>query len=251
MHGNVERYACRRVRRRSSVLVSRAFAGADHAVMVGQFEWWFGGGADAAIAERFAPVLERAARGELDHWSYSPRSRLALIIVLDQFSRSIHRGTARAFAQDQKALDLALRGHRDRSLRGPRDAVGENVLLPAFGALRGAHASGDGGQARRGARGTGDQQSSAGSWSTRRRRRVAIATSSPASAAILIATPSWGGNRRPKSSTTWPAASSCIRGRCRTDPRTFAGPFEIGALVTCCARTIPRWRACSSRSRPG
>ncbi|MGH6902962.1 MAG: DUF924 family protein, partial [Geminicoccaceae bacterium] len=82
----------------------------EHAVMVRQFEWWFRGGADAAIAERFAVLLEPAAQGELDHWSQGPRSRLALIIVLDQFSRSIHRGTARAFAQDQKALALALQG---------------------------------------------------------------------------------------------------------------------------------------------
>jgi uncharacterized protein (DUF924 family) len=82
----------------------------DHAAMVRQFEWWFRGGADAAIAERFTAVLERAARGDLDHWAQSPRSRLALIVVLDQFSRSIYRGTARAFAQDPKALELALEG---------------------------------------------------------------------------------------------------------------------------------------------
>jgi uncharacterized protein (DUF924 family) len=82
----------------------------DHAVMVSQFEWWFGGGADPTVAERFPPLLERAARGDLDHWSQRPRSRLALIIVLDQFSRSIHRGTARAYAQDRKALALALQG---------------------------------------------------------------------------------------------------------------------------------------------
>jgi uncharacterized protein (DUF924 family) len=82
----------------------------DHAVMVSQFEWWFRGGADSAIVERFSGLLERAVRGKLDHWSHRPRSRLALITVLDQFSRSIHRGTARAFAQDQKALALALQG---------------------------------------------------------------------------------------------------------------------------------------------
>jgi uncharacterized protein (DUF924 family) len=81
-----------------------------HGAMVRQFEWWFRGGADSGVAERFAPLLRRAARGELDDWSHGPRSRLALIIVLDQFSRSIHRGTARAFAQDQKALALALEG---------------------------------------------------------------------------------------------------------------------------------------------
>lgn len=87
-------------------------SGADHARIVRQFEWWFRGGADAAIAERFAPLLERAARGELDHWSVQPRSRLALIIVLDQFPRSLYRDTARAYAQDPKALALALEGIR-------------------------------------------------------------------------------------------------------------------------------------------
>ena len=82
----------------------------DHAAMVHQFEWWFRGGTDAAIEERFASVLERARRGELDHWSNEPRSRLALIIVLDQFSQSVYRGTAQAYAQNPKALALALQG---------------------------------------------------------------------------------------------------------------------------------------------
>jgi uncharacterized protein (DUF924 family) len=82
----------------------------DYAAAVRRFEWWFGGGSNAVVAERFAPLLERAVRGELDHWSDSARSRLALIIVLDQFSRAIHGGTARAFAQDAKALALALQG---------------------------------------------------------------------------------------------------------------------------------------------
>src|SRR4029453_6527483 len=62
------------------------------------------------IAERFASLLERATAGQLDDWSNGPRSRLALIIVLDQFSRSLYRDTARAFAQDPKALALALEG---------------------------------------------------------------------------------------------------------------------------------------------
>ena len=85
-------------------------SGADDARMVHQLEWWFRGGADSAIAERFALLLERAPHGELDHWSNGPRTRLALIIVLDQFSRSLYRDTARAFAQDSKALALALEG---------------------------------------------------------------------------------------------------------------------------------------------
>ena len=83
---------------------------ADHARIAQQFEWWFRGGTDAAICERFVNLLKRAIRGDLDQWARQPRSRLALIIVLDQFSRSVYRNTARAFAQDPKALKLALEG---------------------------------------------------------------------------------------------------------------------------------------------
>ena len=83
---------------------------AGHARLVAQFEWWFRGGADPSIRERFPLLLDRAGRGELDYWAQDPRSRLALIIVLDQFSRSLHRDTARAFAQDEKALALAIEG---------------------------------------------------------------------------------------------------------------------------------------------
>lgn len=87
-------------------------SGADHARMVRQFEWWFRGGGDSAISERFSVLLERATHGQLDHWAERPRSRLALIIVLDQFSRSLYRDTSRAFAQDQKALSGQERGVR-------------------------------------------------------------------------------------------------------------------------------------------
>lgn len=82
----------------------------DQSVLGHQWLRWFRGGADAEIADRFSPLLERAIRGELDDWSQSPRSRLALIIVLDQFSRTLYRGTAQAFAQDPKACALALAG---------------------------------------------------------------------------------------------------------------------------------------------
>src|SRR5215475_12938601 len=82
----------------------------DNAAMARQMEWWFRGGADSEIIERFSALFTRATKGELDNWSQSPRSRLALIVVLDQFSRTIHRGAAQAFAQDRKALRLALEG---------------------------------------------------------------------------------------------------------------------------------------------
>jgi uncharacterized protein (DUF924 family) len=82
----------------------------DLAVRVRQFDWWFRGGGDAEIVERFSSLLERAIQGELDDWSQQPRSRLALILVLDQFSRTIYRGNARSYAQDEKACVLAIAG---------------------------------------------------------------------------------------------------------------------------------------------
>src|SRR5215211_7445917 len=77
-----------------------------------QNQWWFAGGpeVDREISERFGEVLEQARRGELDHWADTPRGRLALIVVLDQFSRNLHRGSALSYAQDEKALELAVEG---------------------------------------------------------------------------------------------------------------------------------------------
>ena len=74
---------------------------------------------DRSIAERFGPLIERALRGELDHWQEEPRSALARILLLDQFTRNAFRGDRRAFAGDAQALAgaLALVGTRaDESL---------------------------------------------------------------------------------------------------------------------------------------
>jgi uncharacterized protein (DUF924 family) len=66
---------------------------------------WFERGRelDEPVRERFAGLLAAAARGEADHWQATPRSALALVLVLDQFPRHIHRGGARAFATDARA----------------------------------------------------------------------------------------------------------------------------------------------------
>jgi uncharacterized protein (DUF924 family) len=72
-------------------------------------EQWFGGGPDfdALLTRTFAETHAAVAAGEAWSWRATPRGRLAEIIVLDQFSRHIHRGTAKAFAQDPMALALA------------------------------------------------------------------------------------------------------------------------------------------------
>ncbi len=71
-------------------------------------QWWAKDAElDALISERFGSLHERACRAELDEWRSAPRGRLAEVIVIDQFSRNIHRESARAFAADGMALVLA------------------------------------------------------------------------------------------------------------------------------------------------
>ena len=64
---------------------------------------------DATIRERFGHLVERALRGELEEWAAEPRTALAQILLLDQFTRNAFRGSARAFAGDARALAAASR----------------------------------------------------------------------------------------------------------------------------------------------
>ncbi|WP_114008667.1 DUF924 family protein [Cohaesibacter intestini] len=72
-------------------------------------KYWFAkdDGFDAEIRERFGPVLEAARAGQLSAWRESLHGTLALIIVLDQFSRNLYRDSAEAFAHDDEALRLS------------------------------------------------------------------------------------------------------------------------------------------------
>jgi len=83
-------------------------------------DFWFGDGEtdrpewfrkDAAfdddIRRRFGTLIERALAGDLSAWDASPRSALARILVLDQFTRNAFRDDARAFAGDPQALTAA------------------------------------------------------------------------------------------------------------------------------------------------
>lgn len=62
---------------------------------------------DARVRESLGPLHSQAARGELDRWAATTRGALALIILLDQAPRNIHRGSADAFASDAHALKHA------------------------------------------------------------------------------------------------------------------------------------------------
>jgi uncharacterized protein (DUF924 family) len=89
-------------------------------------EFWFGGESrrgkarakwfskddkfDGQMRERFGELHAKAARRELEGWRASPEPMLALVLLLDQFSRNLHRGDARAFAQDAHARECARQG---------------------------------------------------------------------------------------------------------------------------------------------
>ena len=73
----------------------------------GPKKWWMKDSEfDAEISRQFGGLYEQACKGELDHWAESPDGALALILLLDQFSRNLHRNSPLAFAQDNKCADL-------------------------------------------------------------------------------------------------------------------------------------------------
>jgi uncharacterized protein (DUF924 family) len=84
-------------------------------------ERWFSTDADfdTALRERFLPLHEAAANGELDDWMTSPTGSLALVLLLDQFPRNAFRGTPRMYMTDARArdvADIALTANHDRDV---------------------------------------------------------------------------------------------------------------------------------------
>ncbi len=73
---------------------------------------------DHEIEKQFADDVEAACEGKLDHWATESRGRLALIILIDQFRRNIHRNTAAAFAYDRLALKLCVEGAMEKKDQG-------------------------------------------------------------------------------------------------------------------------------------
>ncbi len=73
---------------------------------------WFGESekVKSQLVQLFGKDFEDAKAGFLDHWADTPRGRLALIILLDQFPRYIHRNTQQAFIYDEKAQAICLQG---------------------------------------------------------------------------------------------------------------------------------------------
>jgi uncharacterized protein (DUF924 family) len=109
---------------------------------------------DARIRERFGPLVEQALAGALTDWNRAPDGALAQVLLLDQFTRNIHRGSALAFAGDRPALALAqsMVGRGDDAALPPlrrvfvylpfehaEDAAAQRESLRLFAALAAAH----------------------------------------------------------------------------------------------------------------
>lgn len=82
---------------------------------------WFRGQdtMDALMETRFRGTLDVALAGLFDSWAATAEGALALVILLDQFTRNIHRGTPRAFSGDARARQVAhaaIGGFMDRAL---------------------------------------------------------------------------------------------------------------------------------------
>ena len=75
---------------------------------------------DAELADRFGALHAQAADGGLHDWRQTPDGRLAVVLLLDQMSRNLGRGTPAMFANDDAALTLA----------GKAIALGDDDVLP-------------------------------------------------------------------------------------------------------------------------
>ncbi len=105
-------------------------------------DYWFGGGADmkkwyganaetdAFIRDSFGDDVRAARAGELDGWADTPRGRVALVIVLDQFTRNIYRDSAEAYGADPKAQQLTLDGLANGHANDMSDLEHAFLLMP-------------------------------------------------------------------------------------------------------------------------
>ena len=85
---------------------------------------------DAAIQNRFDKAVTGALAGRLDHWANDADGCLALILILDQFTRNMFRHSARAFSGDEMALALSLRCVERKYLDADKPFYCQFMLMP-------------------------------------------------------------------------------------------------------------------------
>jgi len=85
---------------------------------------------DKKLEKLFFESVEMALNDDLERWSSSKMGCLALILLLDQFTRNIYRGTPRAFAGDKKALELSLKCNKNDYMKNENLHICHFMLLP-------------------------------------------------------------------------------------------------------------------------
>ncbi len=85
---------------------------------------------DQIIENTFSNTIEDAIRGKMDDWKNTETGCLALIIILDQFTRNVFRNTLRAFAGDNKALVLSQKCYDKQYLKNPDIQRRKFMLMP-------------------------------------------------------------------------------------------------------------------------
>jgi len=83
-------------------------------------DWWYDGGTavDDEIRSRFGAFVPRACEGALEDWRTTPNGALALILLLDQFTRNIYRRTPEAYSGDARAMGIVKRAIDENLDRG-------------------------------------------------------------------------------------------------------------------------------------
>lgn len=89
----------------------------DEPTLLAKVSRWFHGGPDLdrEIVARFGAAVEAAVEGRLDAWAAQPPGRLASVLLLDQLTRNVFRGSPRMYAGDGRAQALALQAFDDGS----------------------------------------------------------------------------------------------------------------------------------------
>eukprot|EP00123_Amoebidium_parasiticum_P011819 comp20918_c0_seq1/m.27902 comp20918_c0_seq1/g.27902 ORF comp20918_c0_seq1/g.27902 comp20918_c0_seq1/m.27902 type:complete len:275 (-) comp20918_c0_seq1:657-1481(-) len=92
---------------------------------------WFGSSAqiDELVKEKFGATVEAALKGDLKDWEEKPKSLLAEVVLLDQFTRMIYRGKPEAFSGDSSALALCKKAISDTETYNKAYATMEKVFL--------------------------------------------------------------------------------------------------------------------------
>ena len=85
---------------------------------------------DALIFRSFESAVSAALNGEMEAWQTDLNGYLALILMLDQFTRNIFRNTPKVFSGDEKALELSLVCHDKGYLQHYNPAYLQLMLMP-------------------------------------------------------------------------------------------------------------------------